>query len=92
MEIRQSCALHQSIVVFVEEGFDLIVDEVLPYGRPERTVDAIPIFGRYPLCGVGVHCALNVPENRSKRGQMIYQGGYANGMQICVLEGCRIWG
>ena len=90
MEIRQSHALHQSIVVFAEAGFDLVVDEVLPNGRPERTSDAIPIFGQYPLCHVGVHCALNVRENGRKRGQIIYQGGYAKGMQICVLKRCRV--
>ena len=73
MEIRQSHALHQSIVIFAEEGFDLIVDEALPYGRPEKTVDVIPIFGQYSLCHVGVHCALNVPKNGSKRDQTIYR-------------------
>ncbi len=62
-----SRALHRAIVAFVEEGFDLIVDGVLPYGRPEGIADALTVFGRYQLCYVGVHCALEVLEERERR-------------------------
>ncbi len=60
-------ALHRAIIAFAEEGFDLIVDGVLPYGHPEGIADALAIFGRYQLCYVGVHCALEVLEERERK-------------------------
>ena len=62
-----SRALHRAIAAFAEQGFDLIVDGILPYGRPDDIADALPIFQRYRLCHVGVHCSLDVLEQREKR-------------------------
>ena len=64
-----SRALHRAIAAFAEQGFDLIVDGILPYGRPDDIADALSVFGRHRMCHVGVHCSLNVLEWREKRRQ-----------------------
>ena len=61
-----SRALHRAIAAFVEQGFDLIVDGILPYGRPDDIADALSVFGRHRLCHVGVHCSLDVLDRREK--------------------------
>lgn len=62
-----SRALHRAIAAFAEQGFDLIVDGILPYGRPDDIADALSVFQRYRLCHVGVHCSLDVLEQRERR-------------------------
>ena len=59
-------ALHRSIVSFADQGFDLIVDGVLPYGHPDSIADALSVFRRYRLCYIGVHCDLDVLEQRER--------------------------
>ena len=61
-----SRALHRSIAAFGDQGFDLIVDGVLPYGDPQGIADALDIFSRFRLCYVGVHCEPDVLEAREK--------------------------
>ena len=61
-----SRALHRAITAFAEQGFDLIVDGILPYGRPDDIADALSVFRRYRLCHVGVHCSLDVLEERER--------------------------
>ncbi len=60
-------ALHRAIASFADQGFDLIVDGVLPYGRPNSVADALSIFHRYRFCFIGVHCDLDVLERRERR-------------------------
>ena len=62
-----SRALHRAIAAFAEQGFDLIVDGILPYGRSDDIADALSVFRRYRLCHVGVHCSLDVLEQRERR-------------------------
>ncbi len=62
-----SRALHRAVAAFTEQGFDLIVDGILPYGRPDDIADALCVFRRYRLCHVGVHCSLDVLEQREGR-------------------------
>ncbi len=71
-----SRALHRAIVAFAEQGFDLIVDGILPYGRPDDIADALSVFQRYRLCRVGVHCSLDVLEQR-ERGRPQREPGWA---------------
>ena len=59
-------ALSRAIASFADQGFDLIVDGVLPYGHPDSIADALSVFRRYRLCYVGVHCALDVVEQRER--------------------------
>ena len=60
-------ALHRAIASFADQGFDLIVDGVLPYGHPDGIADALSIFRRHRPCYIGVHCDLDVLEQRSAR-------------------------
>ena len=69
-------ALHRAIASFSNEGFDLIVDGVLPYGHPDSIADALSIFHLYRLCYVGVHCDLEVLEQR-ERGRADRTEGWA---------------
>ena len=62
-----SRALHRAIAAFANQGFDLIVDGVLPYGRPEGIADALAVFGRHRLCYLGVHCSLDALELRERQ-------------------------
>ena len=57
-------ALSRAIASFADQGFDLIVDGVLPYGHPESIADALSVFRRHSLCYIGVHCDLDVLEQR----------------------------
>jgi chloramphenicol 3-O phosphotransferase len=59
-------ALHRAIASFAGQGFDLIVDGVLPYGHPDSIADALSIFRRHRLCYIGVHCDLDVLEQRER--------------------------
>ena len=59
-------ALHRAIASFADQGFDLIVDGVLPYGHPDSIADALSIFRRHRLCYIGVHCDLDVLEQRER--------------------------
>lgn len=70
---RVSRALHRAAAAFADQGFDLIVDGILPYGRPDDLADALAIFRCYRLCYVGVHCELDVLEERerSRAGQTV---------------------
>ena len=57
-------ALSRAIASFADQGFDLIVDGVLPYGHPDSIADTLSIFRRHRLCYIGVHCDLDVLEQR----------------------------
>ena len=59
-------ALHRAIASFADQGFDLIVDGVLPYGHPDSIADALSTFRRHRLCYIGVHCDLDVLEQRER--------------------------
>ena len=59
-------ALSRAIASFADQGFDLIVDGVLPYGHPDSIADALAIFRRHRLCYVGVHCDLDVLDQRER--------------------------
>ena len=59
-------ALHRAIASFADQGFDVIVDGVLPYGQRDSIADALSIFGRHRLCYIGVHCDLDVLEQRER--------------------------
>lgn len=61
-----SRALHRATAAFAAEGFDLIVDGVLPYGRPDDVADALEVFGRFRVCRVGVRCDVSVLEERER--------------------------
>ena len=61
-----SRALRRSIAVYAEEGFDLIVDGVLPYRDPDGVHHALSLYGQYRLLYVGVHCNLAELEKREK--------------------------
>ena len=59
-------ALFRAIASFADQGFDLIIDGVLPYGHPDSIADALSTFRRYHLCYIGVHCELDVLEWRER--------------------------
>ena len=59
-------AMYQAIAAYADQGFDLIVDGILPYGHPESIADALSTFRLYRLCYVGVHCDLDILEQREK--------------------------
>ena len=59
-------AISRAIASFAEQGFDLIVDGVLPYGHSDSIVDALDIYRRHRLCYVGVHCEVEVLEQRER--------------------------
>lgn len=59
-----SRALHRAVAAFAAEGFDIIVDGVLPYGNLDGIADAFEVFGAFRLCRVGVHCDVGVLERR----------------------------
>ena len=59
-------ALSRAIASFADQGFDLIVDGVLPYGHPDSIADALTIFRHHRLCYIGVHCSLVVLEQRER--------------------------
>ena len=61
-----SRALRRAIAAFADEGLDIIVDGLLPYGDPDGIADTLALFGRYRLCYVGVHCDLEVLEQRER--------------------------
>ena len=61
-----SRALRNAINAFAEEGFDLIVDGILPYGDFEGIKESLNLFGRHKLCYVGVHCSLEELERREQ--------------------------
>ena len=61
-----SRALHSSIAAFADQGFDLIVDGVLPYDDSAGIDDALEVFSTYPLCYVGVRCDPDLLETREK--------------------------
>ncbi len=69
-----SRALRRSIAVYAEEGFDLIVEGVLPYRDSDGVRHALYLYGQFRLLYVGVHCDLDELErreegsNRSKAG------------------------
>ena len=84
-----SRALHRAIAAFAEQGFDLIVDGILPYGRPDDIADALSVFQRYRLCHVGVHCSLEVLEQREK-GRPEREPGWAR-QQVRDLHGGAVY-
>lgn len=61
-----SRALHRSIIAFAGQGFDLIVDGVLPYDDRDGVADALEVFSRFRFCYVGVRCDPDVLEAREK--------------------------
>ena len=58
-------AMARSVVAYVEEGLDLIVEGILPYGDPQRLEEMLRLFRRFRLCYVGVHCQLSELERRA---------------------------
>ena len=79
-------ALSRAISSFADQGFDLIVDGVLPYGHPDSTVDALSVFRRHRLCYIGVHCDLEVLEQR-ERGRADRTGGWARRQYQDIHDG-----
>ena len=57
-------AIPRSVAAYAEQGFDLIVDGLLPYGDPKRVEEVLRLFRRFRLCYVGVHCRLRELERR----------------------------
>jgi chloramphenicol 3-O phosphotransferase len=57
-------AFRQSAMAYVEEGYDIIIDGILPFGDPVGVKDALDRYGAYRLCYVGVHCDLETLERR----------------------------
>ena len=48
----------------------------LPYGHPDSIADALSIFRRHRLCYIGVHCDLDVLEQR-ERERVDHNEGWA---------------
>ena len=67
-------ALSRAIASFAVQGFELIVDGVLPYGHPDSIADALSIFRRHRLCYIGVHCDLDVLERRERERASRHEG------------------
>ena len=69
---RFNRAFRQSASAYAEEGYDLIIDGILPYGDPDDLIDALGQYRAFRLCYVGVRCDLRTLENlvsaRSDRG------------------------
>lgn len=64
---RLSRAMRDACLAFAANGFDLIVDGVLPYGDPAQVVETLEAFRMFRLCYVGVHCDLQALDEREKR-------------------------
>ena len=79
-------ALSRAITSFADQGFDLIVDGLLPYGHPDSIADALSIFRRYRLCYIGVHCGLEVLEQR-ERGRADRTDGWARRQYHDIHDG-----
>lgn len=67
LAVPMNRALSRAIACFADQGFDIIVDGVLLYGHPGSIADALSIFRRYRLRFIGVHCDLEVLEQRERR-------------------------
>ncbi len=67
-------AICNSVLAFADQGFDLVIDGILPYGEPELLANTLETFQRYALCYVGVHCNLHVLEQRESLRKNRTQG------------------
>ena len=79
-------ALHRAVASFADQGFDLIVDGILPYCHPDSIADALSTFRRHRLCYVGVHCDLDVLEQR-ERGRAGRNEGWARRQYQDIHDG-----
>ena len=57
-------AFRQSVMIYAQQGYDIIVDGILPYGDPDGVQDTLDSYSAYRLCYVGVHCDLEILERR----------------------------
>lgn len=59
-------ALVECVLAFAREGFDLIVDGILPYKDPQRADLIVGSLRQFHLFYVGIHCGLEVLEERER--------------------------
>jgi chloramphenicol 3-O phosphotransferase len=59
-------ALHRSIAAWAADGFDLIVDGALPYGKPRLRSECLRAFDPFRMVLVGVRCAPEILAGRER--------------------------
>jgi len=57
-------AFRRSVEGYLSEGYDIILDGILPYGDQDLLSDALEIYRAHRLCYVGVSCSLEMLEKR----------------------------
>ena len=57
-------AFRRSVVAYLREGYDIILDGILPYGDSELLSDGLDLYRAHRLCYVGVRCSLRTLEER----------------------------
>ena len=57
-------ALRQSVMTYAQQGYDIIVDGILPYGDPDGVQDTLDSYSAYRIFYVGVHCDIDTLERR----------------------------
>ena len=66
--------MHRSIAAYAEQGWDLVVDGILPYRRPADRNDALTVLDSYRLYLIGVHCNENVLKRRETQRYGYHKG------------------
>lgn len=82
-------ALHRSIAAWAADGFDLIVDGSLPYGRPRLRSECLHVFGSFRMLLVGVRCAPGVLAER-ERARAVRTPGWAVHQSHDINDGLRL--
>jgi chloramphenicol 3-O phosphotransferase len=59
-------AFHRSIAAWAADGFNLIVDGALPYGKPRLRSECLHVFDPFRMLLVGVRCAPEILAERER--------------------------
>lgn len=57
-------AWRQSVMPYAQQGYDIIVDGILPYRDPDGVRETLDLYSAYRLCYIGVYCDLETLERR----------------------------
>jgi chloramphenicol 3-O phosphotransferase len=59
-------SFHRSIAAWAADGFDLIVDGALPYGKPRLRSECLRVFDPFRMLLVGVRCIPEILAGRER--------------------------
>ena len=57
-------AWRQSVMSYAQQGYDIIVDGILPYRDPDGVRETLDLYSSYRLFYVGLYCDLETLERR----------------------------